>query len=314
MTRKTSSISIWHFVILGIVTLFCFQFIVHTNPISIKEMSFNWSTNSSYFKPELRIPTKEDLHELELSYNAVRPVLGSTDLLKSEILELYQEVQDALVCSETNNRFNVLDEKYKEYVEKATEAQALILDYEKKYNEYLDMLATIPEFSKALRDEKYAEFEEFQATYAEIDAERQKYEEDEETLLAIYTDAQKIADDYFWLVYDLACHIAFAEAGNCPPIEQCYVLNVIENRQKSNHPSFAQTTFYGTVYAYGQYSPTWTGGINKTPSEETKYIVQEYLRGRIDTGMPDNVVFQAQFPQGSGNWKVMASGHFFCYL
>ncbi len=311
MTRKTPSISIWHFVILGITTLFCFQFIVQTNPIFIKEMSFNWSTNSSYFKPELRIPTKEDLHELESSYNVVSSILGSTDLLKSEILELYQEVQDALVCSETNDRFNVLDEKYKEYVEKATEAQALILDYEKKYNEYLDMLATIPEFSKALRDEKYAEFEEFQSTYAEIDAERQEYEEDKETLLAIYTDAQKIADDYFWLVYDLACHIAFAEAGNCPPIEQCYVLNVIENRQKS--PAFIPTTFHDVVWWPGQYSPTWNGGIYKTPSEETKYIVQEYLRGRVDTGMPDNVVWQAQFPQGKGIWKIMPSGHYFCY-
>lgn len=274
-------------------------------------MNINWNTTSITHKPELRIPTEEDLHEVEISYNAIFSILGSTDALKSEILELYQEVQTAPVCSETNDRFNVLAEKYNEYVEKADEVQALILDYQEKYNEYLDMLDTIPEFSKALRNEKYAEFEKFQTTYAEIDAERQEYEEDEKTLLAIYTDAQKIADDYFWLVYDLACRIAYAEAGNCPLIEQCYVLNVIENRQKS--PSFAPTTFYGVVYSPGQYSPTWNGSINNTPSEETKYIVQEYLRGRIDTGMPDNVVWQAQFPQGRGIWKIMSSGHYFCY-
>lgn len=311
MTRKTPSISIMHFVILGITALFCFQFIVHTNLITIKEMSLNWSINRTLYKPEIRIPTEEDLHEVEISYNAISSVLGSTDALKSEILELYQEVQTAPVCSMANRSFNTLEEKYNEYVEKAAEVQALILDYQEKYNEYLDMLATIPEFSKALRSEKYAEFEKFQATYADITAVKQEYEKDEKSLANVYIDAKKIADDYFWLVYDLACRIAYAEAGNCPLIEQCYVLNVIENRQKS--PAFAPTTFCGVVYSPGQYSPTWNGGIYNTPSEETKYIVQEYLRGRIDTGMPDNVVWQAQFPQGRGTWKIMPSGHYFCY-
>ena len=133
----------------------------------------------------------------------------------------------------------------------------------------------------------------------------------ETELQEMAADSQRIADDFRNSCYEIMCKIGNAEAGNCPDMEICYVLNVIENRVE--HPEFAQTTVYAVIYAPGQYSPTWNGAINKIPSARVRRIVDQYLRGEIETGMPSNVVYQATFTQGSGIWMAMSSGHYFCY-
>ena len=134
----------------------------------------------------------------------------------------------------------------------------------------------------------------------------------EEELSSIAIDSQKIADDFFDLVFYDATHIANAEAGSdwYPPEDIYYVLNVIENRVES--PKFRQNTFHDVVFAPGQYSPTWTGSFYKEPTKQVIERVTTYLRGYVETGMPSNVVFQATFKQGDYVWKRTKSGDIFC--
>ena len=65
------------------------------------------------------------------------------------------------------------------------------------------------------------------------------------------------------------------------------------------------------IHAPGQY-----GGKRAATCEAYEWVKQEttdYLRGRVETGMPSNVVFQAGFKQGNYTWLYMeSSGHYFC--
>ena len=126
----------------------------------------------------------------------------------------------------------------------------------------------------------------------------------------MYLESKQIADDMFEEYYELMCHIVNAEAGICPRIERAYVANVIENRIA--HYEFPNT-IRSVIYASGQYAPAMTGSINKTPSKSVRTDVEDYLKGRIETGMPANVVYQAKFIQGHGIWEYTPSGHYFCF-
>lgn len=93
-------------------------------------------------------------------------------------------------------------------------------------------------------------------------------------------------------------------------MEQYFVANSIENRIK--HPNFPNT-LYDVVYASGQYEPVINGTINLTPSDETRKNVEYYLRGNVETGMPDNVVYQALFKQGKVWNSDVKTKNIFCY-
>lgn len=252
----------------------------------------------------------ESMQDLEDTYTKISTCLVDTSSSKEEIIHLYNEVTNAPVCSIANRHFNSLADCFNSYEQQLSEIQEAISLYEENYNKCLDLISNIPSFS-TLRDKKYNEFiDRFDVQYEFICQKKQNYHEDREELFSLYVDAKQIADDLFNEYYTLMCHIVYAEAGICPFTERCYVANVVENRIASNrYPN----TIYGVVYDSGQYEPVMTGSINNQPSQSVKRDMQLYLRGHVETGMPSNIVYQALFRQGSGTWKHMPSGHYFCY-
>lgn len=261
-----------------------------------------------------RIPTEKDLEDLEQSFTELLNYLERNEVVKDEIATTYVAVTASPVCSIANRNFNMLAEQYEEYTNQLSKIQEQIEKIEKMYEEYLRLLDNIPKFSNALREEKYNEFQEVVVPLYEIVCnEKQRYLSEKEEVDDMYQNAKKIADDFFYEYYELMCHIVNAEAGTlkCTSMERCYVANVIENRIKSSR---FPNTLRGVVYAPNQYSPVSSGSINNTPYNWVRVDMENYLRGRVDTGMPDNVVYQALFTQGSGIWKAMPSGHYFCYL
>ena len=97
-----------------------------------------------------------------------------------------------------------------------------------------------------------------------------------------------------WSDLELLARIINAEAGGCTDEHQLLVGNVVLNRvADSRFPN----TIYEVIYQKGQYSPTWNGAINKTPSQQAYNNAQRLLNG--ERFCPSNVVFQANFKQGS---------------
>lgn len=270
-------------------------------------------SKDSVFHPKevSRLPTKQDLLELEECYKEVSAFLEGKITLKDEIIELYADVTSAKVCSKANKSFTKLEECFKEYVMQLYEIQQSIATFEEKYNNYSYLLSEIPEYSVSLRNELYNEFhEKVDPMYKYVSSEKEKYLIDENEINKIYIAAKKIADDFFKEYFDLMSRLVMAEGGITSAEEQCYIANVVENRiERTDYPN----TLYAVIYASGQYACVDTGTINNPASKEVLQNVENYLRGKVETGMPENVVYQARFEQGSGNWYVSPSGHYFCY-
>lgn len=115
---------------------------------------------------------------------------------------------------------------------------------------------------------------------------------------------------------DLLARLITAEMGASWVSDemQLYVGSVVINRM--NHELFPDT-LYDVIYAKGQYSPTWNGAINNTPDERTIENARQLLE--YGSVLPENVVFQANFPQGDGTYyeyydEVLGTTTYFCYL
>lgn len=267
-------------------------------------------------KKEVRIPDKEDIESLRQTCNEVIEYLQGQEVVLDDITELYNQVQEAKVCRKANKRFNELSAKYSEYKTQLDEIQEHISKFVEEYNTYMEMLESIPSYAKTLKEEKYAEFErELKSKCEPILNESQKYDDNEELITNMYLEAKKIADDFFEEYYELMCQLVVGEAGNGDLQEQSRIINVAENRVE--HPAFKYYTIKDVMFAPGQYECTWNGGIYKTQSEQLRENVRAYLRGEVETGMPDDVVWQAKFPQGSRKddpWFYNEeNGHYFCY-
>jgi len=106
---------------------------------------------------------------------------------------------------------------------------------------------------------------------------------------------------------ELLARIINAEAGGSSVEDQMLVGNVVLNRVNSEK---FPDTIREVIYQRGQYSPTWNGAINKIPTETAYACADRLLAG--ERLAPSNVVFQAQFKQGSGVWKKVGN-HYYCY-
>lgn len=308
MSKRLYTIFLIYFTIIGILLIICLKILSNVFDSGYSPLQ---SKKVSYIQKTLRIPDEEDLHAIEIAYQDICTYFGSTDSLKEEIENLYNDVTSAKVCSIANRNFNSLEEKYNKYNQQLETIILKISSFEDKYNEYSNLLSNIPLYSVSLREEKYNEFsQKLEPLYNEIKNENENWTHDKEQIDSMYLESKQIADDLFNEYYDLMCHIVYAEAGICPRIERAYVANVIENRIA--HYRFPNT-IRGVIYSPGQYEPVMTGSINNTPSKSLRIDVEDYLRGRIETGMPSNVVYQARFIQGSGIWKHTPSGHYFCF-
>lgn len=263
-------------------------------------------------KEKVTIPTEENIEEWEEIYNTILTKTQALNTMRIELMELHAEVISAKVSSKANKSFNKLSENFGKYIMEVERITQDISFYEQKYREYLELGYKIPKYASMAR-EKYEIF--IQATmgiYEKILQERRSCDEIQGQLKAAIESAHLRADELFYRDYYILTIICFYEARGCPDIEIAYVANVIENRILS--PKFAYAHCADdVVWAPKQYEPTWTTPMNQTNARVQK-IVEEYLRGRLETDMPDNVVYQAKFPQkGKEIWKIMDSGHYFCF-
>ena len=118
-------------------------------------------------------------------------------------------------------------------------------------------------------------------------------------------------DNLFWLALAIQ-----HEAGSdwiCDE-HQLWVGNVVLNRV--GHPRFPPTTIFGVLHQAGQYP--WAGqSWSRIPISERAFAnAQRLLDG--ERVAPANVVFQAQFPQGTTyrtfQCEVSGNTHYFGYL
>lgn len=102
-------------------------------------------------------------------------------------------------------------------------------------------------------------------------------------------------------------HLIYAEAGNQSDKAQRYAGSVVLNRIK--HPNYPNT-MKGVIFQRGQYSCTWDGNYQKTPSQKAiNNAIYVLEHGSI---LPKNVVYQAQFKQGSGVYEQIGNTYY-CY-
>lgn len=132
----------------------------------------------------------------------------------------------------------------------------------------------------------------------------------ETTLIAEDTPKEKryTEDDLFYLAAAVC-----REAGGESEEIQLLVANVIINRVKS---SFYPDTIYGVLTQHRQYGMMWKYGISFPQDADKDTIAHCYkVAERILGGemvCPENVLFQAEFVQGSGIYKQF-DGFYFCY-
>lgn len=125
-----------------------------------------------------------------------------------------------------------------------------------------------------------------------------------EVVVATGTDAS--VDDYeLWLL----AHLINGEAGAtwCSDTTRYYVGSVVLNRV--NHAEFPDS-IESVIYQSGQYSCTWDGNFDLEPSDRCYEIARDLLEN--GSWLPSDVVFQANFSQGSGVYDYI-DGVYFCY-
>ena len=108
---------------------------------------------------------------------------------------------------------------------------------------------------------------------------------------------------------EILAHLIGGEAGAdwCDDTMLYYVGSVVLNRVKS--PDFPNT-IEDVVFQKGQYACTWDGNYYREPSERCYRIAEQLLKhGSV---LPGEVVFQAQFEQGSGVCEKVQN-MYFCY-
>lgn len=104
--------------------------------------------------------------------------------------------------------------------------------------------------------------------------------------------------------------IAHLLSGECQTLSwECQeaVASVILNRVED--PEFPSSV-KGVVFQRGQYACTWDGNYDRKPTERNWKVARYVLR--YGSQIPKNVIYQAQFKQGSGIWKKIDT-ETFCY-
>ena len=114
-------------------------------------------------------------------------------------------------------------------------------------------------------------------------------------------------------LYVLACIIA-QEDGGGSEYSKLLIGNVVRNRVESD---LFPDTYYGVATQDYQYGMMWSTGVNWPDwvdddiKADCYAIAERILNG--ETVCPANVVFQAEFEQGSGVF-CKEGVHYFCYI
>lgn len=107
---------------------------------------------------------------------------------------------------------------------------------------------------------------------------------------------------------EIMAHLIYGEAGDQSDACQQAVGMVVINRV--NDKSFKSTTVKGVIFSPGQYACTWDGNFDREPSEQAYKNARAVLSGNTIIDVPENVVYQSQFEQGSGVWKKIGTETF----
>lgn len=105
-------------------------------------------------------------------------------------------------------------------------------------------------------------------------------------------------------------HIVQAEAGYCERAMVEGVASVIANRVADER---FPDTVYGVVSQSGQYS-TFSTVDSQVPTDEVIEVCIDILEN--GSKFPPEVVWQANFPQGSGIYQTLSTSYstmYFCY-
>ena len=120
-------------------------------------------------------------------------------------------------------------------------------------------------------------------------------------------EEQPYTDDDF---YELS-HVIQAEAGYCERDMMIGVGSVVLNRVK--HKDFPNTV-YEVIHSPGQYTCIDNGMFYNEPTEEVLEVTDHLLRNGSE--YPEDVVYQANFPQGSATYLTLSTSYstmYFCY-
>ena len=66
------------------------------------------------------------------------------------------------------------------------------------------------------------------------------------------------------------------------------------------------------IFSPGQYACTEDGNFEKTPSKQAYKNAKAVLTGNTIIDVPEDVVYQSQFAQGSKIWKKIGTEIFCC--
>lgn len=108
---------------------------------------------------------------------------------------------------------------------------------------------------------------------------------------------------------EILAHLLVGEAGSdwCSDEMIYYVGSVVLNRVAAKD---FPNTIEGVVFQKGQYACTWDGNYDREPTERHYRIAEDLLlNGSL---LPEDVVFQAEFKQGSAVYAKVQN-MYFCY-
>lgn len=171
---------------------------------------------------------------------------------------------------------------------------------------FLTTVMLINHVDNVMKPDEFVESEPRQIEYSMMASEGPESPIDEskyiEPIIPSDPDEWTIPND----VYILA-HVLNGEAGsNWCSDEMIYgVGSVVLNRVKDKR---FPDTIEGVVFQKGQYACTWDGNYDREPSQRCWDIAWDLYKN--GTTWPENVIFQAQFEQGTGVYKKIQNMYF----
>lgn len=259
-------------------------------------------------QPDIEIPGDKERERIQEEYERILKQIEEFKM-PEEIYAIYNNVMASKVSSIANKNFNRIKEIFNDYSEKITEVKSTISNYDELYEKYAGLEDEIPWFWFNAKQE-YADFmTSIEEINKHLQEEVQELSNIESQLENYYSTSKQRADELFNRDYYDLTIICFYEDGDGSALGIACVANVIENRINSPQYWYAHNA-HDVIWAENQYEPTWTTPMNKTTPRVQK-IVEDFLRGRIETGMPSNVLYQASFKQGE-TWDII-DNQYFCY-
>lgn len=198
--------------------------------------------------------------------------------------------------------------------ESSSEAKASVMKVEPATTETTDETKTNESSKVETSVEEKTVAPETVPAKTEKPAEVKKAENKDVTTEPVTTETTELSkssyteDDLFYLAAAVC-----REAGGSSEEIQLLVANVVINRvNSSRYPNtiygvLTQRMQYGTMWKYGISFPKWA---DQKVKDQCYSVARRILEG--ERVCPANVVFQAEFKQGSGVYKEF-DGFYFCY-